>query len=69
MASPVPARPIEPDCTLDDHDVLKVDEETFLAGTTHHAYMPDGDGGWLELRHCRRCGSTLSRDAAVEVKS
>lgn len=58
MSAPAVAK-----CTHADHDALKVDGETFRAGTKPLGIASDGNGGHLDLRQCRRCLSTLSMPA------
>lgn len=41
------------------HVEMKKDLKRVAVETTFHAFGPDGDGGVLEYRTCRGCGSTL----------
>lgn len=46
-------------CTVADHAYLKADARRFLEGTTPCGMMPDGEGGVIEIRLCRRCTGSL----------
>jgi hypothetical protein len=46
-------------CTREGHDELRSSRERFAAATTYAGTLPGGRSP-LELRNCRRCGSTLA---------
>ena len=48
-------------CTIAYHERLKRDARTFRSATVPAGFMEDGNGKRLELRRCRRCGSSLGR--------
>jgi hypothetical protein len=53
---------VDTGCTYADHDELRADRERFMRETLP-GYTWDDGTEVLEMRHCRRCGSTLAAPA------
>lgn len=49
-----------PPCTDAIHDLIRSDLYTWEHETYHRGFQDNGDGGLVELRTCRRCGTTLT---------
>jgi hypothetical protein len=49
-------------CT--DHDAKRASLDAF-ASLTRHQMQTDGEGGWLLLGNCTRCGTTLAVPIAL----
>lgn len=49
-----------PACTMASHEELRRSPIRLARETSPAGRQDDGDGGWLELRRCRACESTLA---------